>query len=275
MGKILGAIIGGVVGSFINFGVGTIVGAAVGYAVFPESKESEASQPTGNNGRGRHSNGRGRTSNRRSNTSSRRNSSSVNSFIGALTHIASVDGHFSADEQEYMLNLVNEFFPDITKEQLRQIILKAQKQPQKFTTYCQFLYMQFDGDQDALMALMESLCIMAIADGNLDDREIELLLQAERALHLPGYLDFFIDRLNQEDKNHSGMDLEECYRILECPRDATPAQIKAAWRKKCRQYHPDLLDGRGASSKEKSQAEQQMKMVNAAYDQLKEELNFQ
>ncbi len=58
------------------------------------------------------------------------------------------------------------------------------------------------------------------------------------------------------------MEYKDYYKILGVPRDATPEQIKAAYRRLARKYHPDV-------SKEPD-AEARFKEVNEAYEVLKE-----
>ncbi len=63
-------------------------------------------------------------------------------------------------------------------------------------------------------------------------------------------------------------DWEDYYAILGIPRTATSAQIKAAHKKKQRDWHPDMLPG-GASEAVKKYCEKQSKACNRAYDVLK------
>lgn len=54
------------------------------------------------------------------------------------------------------------------------------------------------------------------------------------------------------------------YTILEIPRAATPEQIKAAYRQKALEYHPDKVAHLG--SKIRAVADEEMKQINAAND---------
>src|SRR3982074_3680030 len=57
------------------------------------------------------------------------------------------------------------------------------------------------------------------------------------------------------------MEFKDYYKVMGVPRDATDAQIKQAYRKLARKYHPDV-------SKEKN-AEARFKEVGEAYEVLK------
>ena len=56
--------------------------------------------------------------------------------------------------------------------------------------------------------------------------------------------------------------MQDFYKILDIPEDASPADIKRAFRKAARKYHPDINTG--------PEAEAAFKDVNAAYDVLKD-----
>ena len=56
--------------------------------------------------------------------------------------------------------------------------------------------------------------------------------------------------------------MRDPYEVLGVSRDATDEEIKKAYRKLAKQYHPDVNPGN-------KQAEEKMKEVNAAYDAIK------
>jgi hypothetical protein len=60
---------------------------------------------------------------------------------------------------------------------------------------------------------------------------------------------------------------EECYRILEVPPDATPEQIRSAWRELTKVWHPDRF---GNDEKLRRRAEEKLKEINRAYEILRE-----
>jgi DnaJ-domain-containing protein 1 len=62
--------------------------------------------------------------------------------------------------------------------------------------------------------------------------------------------------------------LDECFEILEIDPDAIPMDIKAAYRKKILEYHPDRVESLG--TKIKHVAEEETRRLNAAYAMLQE-----
>lgn len=70
----------------------------------------------------------------------------------------------------------------------------------------------------------------------------------------------------------AGSHLPDARAILGVALDATPAQIKTAYKKLIRQFHPDKLRGEGKSEAEIRSAEEKMAQINAAYAELSEEV---
>ncbi len=60
---------------------------------------------------------------------------------------------------------------------------------------------------------------------------------------------------------------EEYYKILGVSPTATPDEVRAAYRKKIREYHPDKVAGLG--EKLKQMADEESKQINKAYSELK------
>ncbi|MFN6537367.1 MAG: DnaJ domain-containing protein [Nostoc sp. EkiNYC01] len=64
-------------------------------------------------------------------------------------------------------------------------------------------------------------------------------------------------------------DINHAYEILELEPGASPAQVKRAYRKLVKVWHPD----RFFNQEEKQEAEEKIKKINAAYNQLKSEFS--
>jgi molecular chaperone DnaJ len=57
---------------------------------------------------------------------------------------------------------------------------------------------------------------------------------------------------------------KDYYEILGVKKDASEAELKSAYRKLSKQWHPDLQQGK--SDAEKKEAEEKFKELNEAYD---------
>lgn len=63
--------------------------------------------------------------------------------------------------------------------------------------------------------------------------------------------------------------LDDCYAVLEIKADAIPLDIRAAYKKKISEYHPDKVDNLG--TKIKQIAEEETRLINLAYAMLEEQ----
>lgn len=66
---------------------------------------------------------------------------------------------------------------------------------------------------------------------------------------------------------HSPMGSRSPYEVLEVSPGATTEEVRAAYRRKVQQYHPDKVAELGPEIREV--AERRMKEINAAYEELK------
>ncbi|MBE7691780.1 TerB family tellurite resistance protein [Tenacibaculum finnmarkense genomovar finnmarkense] len=64
-------------------------------------------------------------------------------------------------------------------------------------------------------------------------------------------------------------EVDSAYKILEITKQATDNELKKAYRKMAKKYHPDKLEGLGAAHKEG--ANQKFQQIQGAYEQIKKE----
>ena len=67
--------------------------------------------------------------------------------------------------------------------------------------------------------------------------------------------------------SHGPPSAKSPYEVLEVPPNASVEEMRAAYRRKVQQYHPDKVAGMGPEIREV--AERRMKEINAAYEELK------
>jgi hypothetical protein len=83
---------------------------------------------------------------------------------------------------------------------------------------------------------------------------------------------FYAAKIQANNKNESDEDfvntVEECFALLEISSESTPFQIKAVYRKKLAEYHPDKVEKLGSRLKEL--ADKETKKLNSAYKILKD-----
>ncbi|TVZ56570.1 DnaJ like chaperone protein [Lutibacter sp. Hel_I_33_5] len=115
------------------------------------------------------------------------------------------------------------------------------------------------------LQLIHFLFGIAKADNFVETSEVDEIKK------IAGYL-----YINQRDfdsiKAMFFNEINNAYTILEIDKNATVAEIKKAYRKMVKKYHPDKLQGMG--KEHINGAEAKFQKVQEAYDQLKKEKNF-
>jgi DnaJ like chaperone protein len=129
-----------------------------------------------------------------------------------------------------------------------------------------------------LVQLFLQLQVMAVAaDGKVDPAEHEMLVRIARRLGLHEFdvaqLEALL-RAGTAGPSARGTPpprdrLTDAYAALGVSPDATPAEIKRAYRKLISQNHPDKLAAKGLPESMRAVAEERSREINAAYDLIK------
>ncbi len=112
------------------------------------------------------------------------------------------------------------------------------------------------------LQLLHFLFGIAKADGHVTTSEVEEIRK------IAGYL--YINQRDYESIKAMFYDASNtAYKILEIPKSATDTEVKKAYRKMAKKYHPDKLQGLG---KEHQQgANEKFQKIQAAYEKIKAE----
>ncbi|HDO06750.1 MAG TPA: molecular chaperone DjiA [Bacteroidetes bacterium] len=117
-------------------------------------------------------------------------------------------------------------------------------------------------DYSARLQLMHYLFGIALADGNADNLEVEIIERIAMAMGL-GATDF------QSIKAMFVNDTESAYKILGITDSVTDEEVKLAYREMAKKYHPDKVSHLGEDVKKA--AEEKFLKVNEAYEAIKKE----
>ena len=129
-----------------------------------------------------------------------------------------------------------------------------------------------------LIQLFLQLQVMAVAaDGKIDPAEHQMLVRIARRLGLSEHDVAQLEALLRAGTaGPSGRGappprdrLDDAYAALGVSADASPAEIKRAYRKLISQNHPDKLAARGLPESMRAVAEERSREINAAYDLIK------
>lgn len=128
-----------------------------------------------------------------------------------------------------------------------------------FSAYAKQFGDVFAGDDEMRIMLFELLFALALADGTLHPAEDRLLRESLGPLRLgPGAYD--------ELRRREAPDLARLYAVLGCRENATDEEVKKAYRKACRDFHPDTIVSKGLPEEFTKFAENKFKEINHAYE---------
>jgi len=127
---------------------------------------------------------------------------------------------------------------------------------------------------------VELLLEAAVADGTLSQAEQAILVRACTVLHIPANVFSAMLRARQGGGGSSngnyqqaqpgrGPSLQRSYASLGIKAEASPQEIKRAYRKLVSQYHPDKLVSQGLPDEMMEMSKKRVREINAAYDKIK------
>jgi DnaJ like chaperone protein len=190
-------------------------------------------------------------------------------FFGCLAKMARADGTISQPEIEAVEQIMARFnYTGAVRDQAIEIFRRAKDDPHTAADYINQLAGVIQFNPQIAMTFIAALHAVAAADGQIHPNEREILLQAERAFRLrPGTIDAMLGGVRGNAPNA----LENAYKVLEISPDATDAEIKKIYRKKCTEFHPDKLASKGLPEEFMTYAHEQLTKINEAYDLIKKE----
>lgn len=132
-----------------------------------------------------------------------------------------------------------------------------------FEQYARQFRDAFPRDERMRQMLYELLFTLALADGSLHPAEDRILQDALSDLDLDREV---YDAL----RGRMAPDLAPLYTLLAIEESATDDEVKRAYRKAARDYHPDTLVSKGLPEEFQKFAEEKFKEVNRAYETIME-----
>jgi len=237
-----GKIIGGVLGSLLG-PLGTVVGVGIGHQF---DKGADRLKVTGQ--------------------------AIQAAFFGCLAKMARADGQITQAEINAVEQIMVRFgYTGEMREQAIGIFRRAKDDPHTAADYLNQLAGVVQFNPQIALTFIAALHAVAQADGMIHPDEREILLQAERAFRLPrGTVDAMLGGLRGSPVSA----VENAYKVLEVSPDASDAEIKSVYRRKCVEFHPDKLASKGLPDEFMTYAHDQLTQINEAYDMIKKARNL-
>lgn len=241
MAEKFGKWLGGILGWGVAGPVGALVGFSLGYLW------DNATQPP------RYIKGDGR---RRQHTQTHQGDFNV-SLLVLSAAVMKADERVLKSELNYVKGFLKQQFGEEMALELLRVLKDLLNREIPLAPVCRQIRTHMSHPQR--LQLMHFLLGIANADGEVHPKEWDLIRT------IAGYL-----YVNPKDLESMGAmyqaDKDRYYRILEIDKNATQDEIKSAYRKMAKKYHPDRLGDVGDDVKKA--AEEKFHQVQEAYEQL-------
>jgi len=187
-------------------------------------------------------------------------------LFGMLAKIAKADGIVSPEEAQTIKSFMHQIGMDDRAKQTAGIIFsKAKDDEYSVYDYAAQLAEAYDDNKDMRIIAYRILFEVAASDGELHPEEDKILRGITEQLRIDASMyKIFAD----EFFGHAHA-LTEHYALLDCTAESSDAEIKKAYRSKCIEYHPDKIMSKGLPDNFVTFADEQMKMITCAYDEIK------
>jgi len=187
-------------------------------------------------------------------------------LFGMLAKIAKADGVVSDEEARVIKSFMDQLGLDEQRKQIAGMIFsKAKDDDSSVYDYAAQFGEVYAANKDMRVIAYRILFAVAASDGELHPEEEKIL----RDIIDPLGLDASMYHLFEAEFFGKMQSLDEHYSLLDCSPESSDADIKRAYRKKCIEYHPDKIMSKGLPDSFVQFADEQMKMITCAYDQIK------
>ena len=243
--SIWGKILGGAAGFALGGPLGGLLGAVAGHAVDAMRAAAPGAEANVGDGDGREA--------------TKRVAFTI-AVIVLGAKMAKSDGLVSRPE----INAFKEVFrvPPHEMRNVGWLFDRARRDPGGFEPYARQIAGMFPPRSPVLEELLDGLFHIAKAEGGVTPEEIDYL---RRVAGIFGFSEAEFDRIRAAQIGPDGADP---YAVLGVYRDMSDAEIKAAYRKRIRETHPDRLIAEGMPPEFIALANEKMASINAAYDRI-------
>ncbi|MDF1871445.1 molecular chaperone DjiA [Vannielia sp.] len=174
--------------------------------------------------------------------------------------MAKADGQVTRDEVKAFREVFT--IPEGEENNAARVFNLARQDVAGFEEYAARIARMFDSGHGALGDLLEGLFHIAMADGEYHPKEDDFLTRVAEIFKVD-------EREFRSLRARFVPDAEpDPYDVLGVPHDASPEEIRAAWRRQVRESHPDVMIARGVPKEAVRMAESRMIALNRAWEEI-------
>ena len=248
--SIWGKVIGGVAGFAIGGPFGALLGAYAGHAVDRARERAGGAGTTAGAGVG-------------ATATADRQVAFTMAVIVLGAKMAKADGRVTRDEIAAFRQIFR--IPPAEMKEVGKLFNAAAEDAAGFEPYARQIAQMFAQEPAVLEELLGGLFHIAKADGTVHTGELEYLRQVGAIFGFAGHA------FESIRARHMDAAVADPYEVLGLTGDATDAEVKTAYRKRSREYHPDTLIAQGLPQEFIDLATEKMAAINTAYDRIGKE----
>lgn len=199
-------------------------------------------------------------------------------LIALMAKVAKADGKVCELEAELLKHTFNDISSHFeNNEEVREklkVLYKLEKESFDNTLeICQRLYSLTKFDYTKRVKIMEYLLNLAFIDKDFSNTERMITEDISNALKIKT-ADFenmisTFEAFYSNQASSNALSLDNAYEVLNSSSDTDDGTLKKNYRKLVKQYHPDIMSGRGESQNIIDEATKKLQEINEAYELIK------
>ena len=184
-------------------------------------------------------------------------------LFACLAKIAKADGRVDESEIKKIEEIIS-IKLNLNKEHRKfaiNIFQKAKDDNVSFESYASNIYQILSSSQNSLLIFYEILFELALADGILHPKEDELLKKIPRIFRFDkNVYKSLYEKYVDQNRNY--------FEVLGLSEDSSFTEIKKAYLRKRKEFHPDTLIGKGLPEEFIGKAKEKFIEIQEAYEEL-------
>ena len=233
------------IGGMIGFTIGGPIGGILGAIIGSKLSDKNQLQPSSNQ---------------------KSQAAFFTALFACFAKIAKADGRVSREEVDKVDHFIKSRFkfPPQQRAFAIEIFNLAKDDQNSFEDYALQLTTLLSSDPSPLTMFYELLFELSMADGYLDPSEEKLLLQAIKIFNLD-------PDLISINKKKFGADIADAYTILGVDQSMSFKDIKKAYQRKRKEFHPDTLVSKGLPEELLDKAKEKFIDIQSAFEEIEKQ----